>query len=368
MSSERLRITHPTENQDMAIAGLQLKLRGPMLYAGLAAVLCAACTGEVPAPPVASESPRRTLVLYASLPEPRLSALARRYQDATGVRLHFLSGDGDLLIEKMRLKEHRPGADVLLLSSVTDLSMALDADILRPVRSETLAAVVPGALRDQDGYWFGVGQRAEWIIYDSRDVQATHLGGYSDLAAAEWRERLCLQRSSSGRSRSLVATLIAELGERDAELVVRGWRANLATEVFDTQSDLLQAIATGECSLGIVSSNEAALYVADGGSSHVRVHAPSDEQGGSWLQPLGAGVSRHASDAEGARLFLEWLVTADGQAALHAEGADYPLHSEPGRPALLADWPLPDAEGNPALRAGYLHQEATLLNERARYR
>ena len=141
--------------------------------------------------------------------------------------------------------------------------------------TEVLDGAVPESLRDPDGYWFGLGVRAEVIVYDTRKVDADSLGGYTDLGEAGWLGRLCLQRSISGRMRSIVAALIAERGERDAELVARGWRANLATSVFDEQAELLLAVESGQCEVGIAGSDQVARILEDGLGPNIGVHFPS---------------------------------------------------------------------------------------------
>src|SRR5690606_37794808 len=69
-----------------------------------------------------------------------------------------------------------------------------------------------------------------------------------------WRGRLCLRSGNHVYNQSLVAVLIAELGEPATERVVRGWVANLATDPFSSDTLLLKAIAAGQCDVGIVNT------------------------------------------------------------------------------------------------------------------
>lgn len=52
------------------------------------------------------------------------------------------------------------------------------------------------------------------------------------IAANSAAAKLCLRTSKKVYNQSLVATMIATLGEKRTEDVVRGWVANLATEVL----------------------------------------------------------------------------------------------------------------------------------------
>ena len=337
------------------------------VLAGLTLVSCGA--GDKPAStPSAAGQGGDMLVLYSALAAERMSLLAERYREETGVLVNYMVESDEVLIDKLVTKEHRPGADVLLISGASHLAQAVDADVLRPVASPTLESALSENRKDPDAYWFSVGHRAEGIVYDERTVRQENLSGYAGLADAQWKGQLCLQRGASERSRSIVAALVATLGERDAELVVRGWRANLATSVFDDQQDLLQAIEDEECALGIVGSDQFATFVTQGRSSHTRWHFPAAEDGGALLELIAAGVSRHANNAALATRFVEWLVSPDGQAALHEGGTDYPLEGVAAIPPPLDAWPAFTPSPISASRMGYLHNEAKMLIERARYR
>ena len=336
-------------------------------YVPLAALLLAmlAACGEEPATgdPAASR-----LILYTSLPDERALAIVRAYPEASGTVIHHMLESDDVLIRKMADKEHHPGADVLLISGAGALARAVDHDVLRPIRREMLTAVLDEPFRDPDAYWFAVGFRAELIAYDRRVVDAMDIRGYAALADERWRDKLCLQRGDSERSRSLAAAMIAVLGERDAELAVRGWRENLATSTFDEQRELLAAIERGECPIGIVSSDEYARFVAGGDARNLSFTVPDDDAGGTQLDLTAVGVSRHANDADAAVRFVEWLVSADGQRVLHESHYDFPVDDVLPLPPPMNEWPRFAVSPVHASRTGYLHTDAELLIERARFR
>ena len=79
---------------------------------------------------------------------------------------------------------------------------------------------------------------------------------------------------------------------------MRGWRANLATSVFDDQAALLAAIDDGTCAVGIVGSDALARYSARDGETNLGSVFPDAESGGTRFDLTAAGVSRHANDAE----------------------------------------------------------------------
>ncbi len=330
----------------------------------VAAVLVASC-GDAPAPPADDAG---MLVLYTSLPAERADRIASAYKEATGTVVNYMLESEPVLIEKMVQKEHYPGADVLLISGAGHVAGAVDEDVLRPLRSPALEEALDAAYRDPDGFWFGTGVRAEVIAFDQRAVDPAELTGYAALGDQRWLGKLCLQRSVAERSRSLIATMIARQGTRDAELAVRGWRANLATSVFDTQRELLQAIEAGDCALGVVSSDAVARFMAGEKAEHLGVHFPAAAAGGVTLGLTAAGVSRHANDPAAAQRFVEWLVSPIGQAALHGLGYEFPVIEVHSLDMPRDGWRGFAVSPVHTARAGLLYQDAVLLAERARYR
>lgn len=313
-------------------------------------------------------APTQPLVVYSSLPEEVVKAITAAYTAQSSMPINYMLDSERTLIDKLVRKAHRPGADLLLIPDAGHLTFAVEADVLRPVISAQLQQSVPANLRDPDHYWFGLSTNAVSIVYDDRAVDPAKLSGYAALGEKIWAGRLCLLSSAATSSRSLVAFLIAELGERNAEAVVRRWRKNLAAPVFSTGRDLLRAIEDGICKVAFVSSADIAEKVLEGTVHHVGIHWPRAKEGGTQLTLLGAGVTRHANNPENALEFLEWLAAEPGQRILARSARGFPANVavKPARP--LDRWVGFDLSPIDAAALGYLHQEASLLIERSGYR
>ena len=341
-------------------------------YAWLLALVgtVVACTPEptadepTAAVPVASAD---RVIVYSSLSLERTAALAEAYRTATNAQVDFLVDDSESLIESLANKEHLPSADVLLLAGLGHMAQAVERDVLRPFKSDAIAAAVSDDYRDPDGYWVGLGVRAELIVYHRESVDAAAFTDYGALAGAEWRGELCLQRSISERSRMLMAALIERHGERPAEIIVRGWRANLATSVFDEQEDLLAAVDDGTCGVGVAGSDEVARFIATGAEG-IATHAPAADHGGTLRNLTTIGVGRHAGNEEAAQRFVEWLVSVEGQVALNSGSFELPVLDDAPVDASVAKWRQAAAPAVGPMRAAFAYEDAVQLAERARYR
>jgi len=316
--------------------------------------------GRDEAGPATDIAVTRPLILYSSLPEETVRSITTAYTEVSGITMHYMLESAPTLIEKLRSKAHRPGADVLLISDAGQLASAVEKDVLRPTYSDTLRQRIPAARRDSDGYWFGLSARAVAIVYDERLVDATQLGAYDDLQDEAWLGRLCRLKSEHEVSRTLVASLIASLGDRNAELVVRKWKKNSVGPALQSGREVLLAIENGRCQVGFAGSDAIAEQRENGATDRVAVHWPAAADGGALLSITGAGVSRHAASPEQAVHFLEWLATADGQSLLSASGRDLALDPPSGRLNI-------DLSPIESARLGYLSPDAIRLMERARY-
>ena len=150
--------------------------------------------------------------------------------------------------------------------------------------------------------------------------------------------------------------LIAELGTRPAEIVVRGWMRNLARPVFGSEPELLAAVAGGSCEIGIASSDAARRFIDLQAESTLTVYLPSPF----FVDVVGLGIGRHARNPEAALALVEWLLGSDAQRSLSAASGASALVSEEAPPATLS------------IRAvgfvGWHYDDAVKLVERAAYR
>ena len=238
---------------------------------------------------------QEAIVVYAATTdEAYLPEFFSSFTAETGVPVTIRYGDDTALVDDVIADRGSPPADVLLTTNVADIWRAADKGALRPIQSPRLAKV-SDALQDADGFWVAVNYRMT-VIAATRQPGDRQPVDYPDLADPRFRGQLCLVSSRLAISRSLVAMLIAELGARPAELVVRGWVQNLALPPFDTQQKLLAAIRSGTCDYGILSES-----IVDSGV-HTIVPEPA------YFDIDGIGIARHARYPESAQRLVDWVL------------------------------------------------------------
>jgi len=302
------------------------------------------------------------VVVYASYAdETYLPTLFTGFTRDTGIRVTVRYGTSESIVDDVIGKRGSPPADLLLTANVTGVWRAADEGALRPLGSDVVNEQVPAQLRDPDGYWTAVTWRTAQIVFDPQALSTAAVGSYEDLANPEFRNKLCLTTSTLADNRSLIASLIKIHGVRPAEIIVRGWMQNLALPPFKSESDLMRAIDTGSCSLGIVSNTKTRLILADMSGRQIGMFTPEAVH----VITEAIGINRHAREPEAARQLLEWMLSVPAQQQHASATKTRPVI----RPAAgqAAAWSQQLGESNVAAVA-WLDEDAVKLAERAGYR
>jgi iron(III) transport system substrate-binding protein len=309
-----------------------------------------------------------TLVVYSARNEQLIKPIFDAYTRETGVEIRFTTGDAAVLIERLAAEGRNSPADILMTVDAGELWNAAQRGLLRPVQSRTLERNIPAHLRDPQHRWFGLSQRARTIFYSPARVDPKQLSTYEALAGPTWKGRLCLRTSKKVYNQSLVATLIAAQGEKKAEHIVRGWVANLATDVFANDTQLLEAIAAGQCDVGIANTYYFGRIVKERPDFPVRVFWANQGAGGTHVNVSGAGVAQHSRNAMAAIRFLEWLSSDTAQAHFAAVNMEFPANPAAPIDPVVASWGRFKASPINVAEAGRLQPAAVRLMDRAGYR
>jgi iron(III) transport system substrate-binding protein len=309
-----------------------------------------------------------TLVVYSARNEQLIKPIFDAYTKETGVEIKFTTGDAAVLIERLAAEGRNSPADILMTVDAGELWHAAERGLLRPVQSRTLARNIPVHLRDPQDRWFGFSQRARTIVYSPGRVDAQRLSTYEALAEPQWKGKLCLRTSKKVYNQSLVATMIAAQGEKKTEQIVRGWVANLATDVFANDTQLLEAIAAGQCDVGIVNTYYYGRIVKERPDFPVKVFWANQGAGGTHVNISGAGVTQNSRNVVPATRFLEWLSSDKAQAHFAAVNMEFPANPAAPIDPIVASWGKFKASPINVAEAGRLQPAAVRLMDRAGYR
>lgn len=308
------------------------------------------------------------VMVYSARNEQLIKPIFDRYTAETGVPIRFVTDDAGPLIERLAAEGANSPADILLTVDAGELWHAASRDLLQPIESAQLTSAIPANLRDPQNRWFGLSVRARTIVFSSERVDPATLTTYEALADPRWRGKLCLRTSKKVYNQSLVAMLIAQHGEAKAEEIVRGWVANLATDVFSNDTLLMEAIAAGQCDVGIVNTYYFGRLLRDKPDLPVKLFWADQQTDGVHVNISGAGITRHAPHREAAQKFLEWLSMPEAQALFASLNLEYPASTAVAADPAVQAWGAFKQSSLNIAQAGELQAAAVKLMDRAGYR
>lgn len=310
--------------------------------------------------------------VYSSRQEVLIAPLFERFTEETGIKVNVLSASAGALLARLRSEGRNSPADILLTVDAGNLHRAREAGILQVVDSDVLQEKVPPALRDKDGYWYGLSMRAR-VIFRSRDrVPADAISSYEELADPKWKGKICVRSSDNIYNQSLVASMIAAHGVEKTEEWARGLVANMARRPQGGDRDQLAAVAAGQCDLALANTYYYGGMLRDPNTreaaEQVAIVWPNQDDRGVHVNVSGAGITAHARNVENAIKLLEFMVSPEAQ-AWYAEGnSEYPVVPGVEIHEVLQSWGEFRRDDLNLSTLGINNAEAVRLMDRAGWR
>ena len=280
----------------------------------------------------------QTVTIYSSRNEQLIKPLLDRYTEQTGVKIELVTDKTGPLMARLQAEGKNTPADMLLTVDAGNLWQAAEQGLLQPIASNVLEANVPAKYRDPEGRWTGLSLRARTIFYDPSKVSADQLLTYADLADPKWKGKLCLRSSKAVYNQSLVASMMENLGEEKTEQIIRGWVANLATDVFSDDTSMLEAIAAGQCEVGVANSYYYGRLLDEKPGFPVKIFWANQETTGTHVNISGAGVITNSDNPDGALKLMEWLSSDEAQGLYASSDKEYPVKVGIDESEMLRSW------------------------------
>jgi len=325
-------------------------------------LVCGGC--EKQGDEITEEVRQEPVVVYAAFEDDAsLRELFETYTEETGVLVIVRRGEPGSIVNDLIENRISPPADVLMTKSVAEVWRAAEEGALRPLYSDAVRDRSPAWSRDPDDLWFGTGFRTAVIVAGKEAAADTGLPSFAALAKQRFAGQLCLSSSTNPINRTVIAMMIETMGERPAELAVRGWMKNLARPVVDTEAEVIAGILSGGCNFGIVSSTAFADARASDPRAEVSAFAPVV----TFANIDGVGLARHARNPKGAAKLVEWLFSTEVQEEMATQNRMFPADRSAAYDLVLDSAAPKSVSPKNVGLAAWHETEAAKLAERARY-
>lgn len=279
------------------------------------------------------------LTVYTSRSDKLIEPIVKKYEQKTGHKVKlFFNKDAGALMERLKAEGSNSPADVLITVDGGNLWQATQKDLLRPIQSNVLKANIPAYLRDPANRWFGLSVRARTIFYNPTKVKPSQLSTYADLADPKWKGKLCLRTSNNVYNQSLVSAIMANKGKAEAERIVKGWVANLATAPLSDDTKVLESIHAGRCDVGIVNTYYYGRLLDKMPDLKVKPFFADQKARGTHVNVSGAGVTKYSKQPAEAQKFIEWLSSAEAQNLFADNNREYPANPKIAPHPKVAAW------------------------------
>lgn len=279
--------------------------------------------------------------LYTTREPGLVKPLLEAFTAETGITVNTVFVEKGL-VERVAAEGANSPADVLMTVDFGNLVDLKDAGVTQPANSAVLDAAVPENLRDPDGHWHGLSQRAR-VLYASKDRTNLQTFRYEDLADPKWNGKVCIRSGQHPYNNALIAAHIAHHGEAETKTWLEGIKANLARTAGGGDRDVARDILGGICDIGIANSYYVGLMRSGAGgpdqeewAAAINVILPEFADGGTHVNISGAAVAKNAPNRDNAVKLLEYLISDDAQAIYAKGNFEYPVGAGAGIDPIIA--------------------------------
>jgi iron(III) transport system substrate-binding protein len=287
--------------------------------AGVASLLAALCAGagpalaQAPARPADAAGAERELVWYTAMNTPDAAPLRNLFREKyPGVTLTILRQPGEKIRTRI-LTEMRAGKffwDVVSFNHLGIDALAQEGLLAAYASPETRSGFPRGAV-DPEGRWAAIYVRQYVIGYNTRSVPPAEAPkSWEDLLQPVWREKFAMDESDV----EWYAAMLDYLGKEKGPAFMRSL-ARQNPQFRRGHSLLAKLLVAGDFPLALVHAAEM--------DEARRAGAPVD-----WVRtldpvitsPSQVAVSAKAPHPNAARLFVDLLLSAEGQALIRDRG------------------------------------------------
>ena len=269
------------------------------------------------------------LVIYSGRSEELVKPLIDRFEEETGIEVEVRYSGSTELAATLLAEGDDTEADVFFaqdpasLGSVKEMLTGLPADVLDRVDAK---------FSDTDGRWVGASGRVRVFVHDSATTKTLPQTIDDVVDNPEWVGDIGVA-PTNGSFLAFVAAMVLERGE-DATL---DWLERLAAAQptsYEKNSPIVAAVDGGEIGGGLVNHYYLLRLKDEGaGENADNWFIPAGDVG-SLVMPAGAGILAGTDHPEGAREFVEYLLSDAAQEYFVAETHEFSLTGAASDPLL----------------------------------
>jgi iron(III) transport system substrate-binding protein len=264
------------------------------------------------------------LVIYSGRSENLVASIIEQFETTSGIDVEVRYGGTSELAATILEEGDNSPADVFFAQDAGALGALSKMGRLAPLPESTLE-LVPANLESRQGDWVGISGRARVLVYNTEELTEADLpADIWGLTDPTWRGRIGWAPTNASFQSFVTALRVLE-GEERAREWLEGIIAN-EPAVFDGNAPIVEAVAAGEISVGLVNHYYLYRFLAEQGEGFTARNYYFPTAGaGSMINVAGVGILNTADQPEAAQQFVEYLLGTEAQGYFATETFEYPL-------------------------------------------
>jgi len=322
--------------------------------------------------PTAYSADAEELNLYSARKEQLIRPLLDQFTEQTKIKVNLVTGKADALLKRLEIEGKNSAADIFITTDAGRLHRAQQAGVLQSIQSDVLDKAIPANLREPNGFWYGLSQRARPIFYVKDRVKPEELSTYEALADEKWKGSICVRSSNNIYNQSLVASMLAHNKKEAVEQWAKAFVGNLAKPPKGGDRDQIKAAAAGQCDIAIANTYYFGKMVhakkdpkQQKAAEKMAIFWPNQAGRGTHVNISGIAVTKAAKNKQNAIKLIEFLVKKESQKWYAESNHEYPVVEGVEWSETLKSWGKFKSDTLNLSNLGKLNTEAVKLMDRA---
>lgn len=259
-----------------------------------------------------------------------------QFENETGIKVNLFEGKGDELIERLKLEQSEPIADIFMTVGAETLYPALQNDLLADlgINKDTLES---GYYGDK---WVALTRRARVIVYDKVNNPNPTVQNLNDLTDPQYSGQILSRSSTSSYNLALMAHQIQLNGKDATKELMLGLVNNFARTPTGNDRDQAKAVIAGLGQYAIMNTYYVAAMERSSEPEEVKVanqigliYPTETHVNISWI-----GQIKNSPNPTNAQLLIEFLLSETAQKEYAEKNGEYPVLNTIPVSSLLLPW------------------------------
>lgn len=287
-----------------------------MMKIGLAAILLGLPVAGLPGLATAQD-----LTVYSGRGEALVGQVIKQFEKETGLKVEVRYGGTAELATLLVEEGDKSPADVFWAQDGGALGAV--NTVFAKLPAEVNGSVLP-VFRNADNNWVATSGRTRTLVYSKDRVKADDLpASIKDLANEKYKGRVGFAPTNGSFQAFVTALRVAE-GDDAARNWLKGLIANDAKK-YRNNGTQIEAIANGEIDFGLVNNYYLGRYLANDAKFPVAQTGFGKGDIGNLVNVAGVGIVEASDNKDGARRFIDYLLSLPVQQYTTTQGNEYPV-------------------------------------------